>query len=119
MAISEDLVGRDVRLTVSEPSELVPLRDWLARTPDVTVELIAGKPVAGELGVVDVLQISSAVGGAAAGILLAFRTLPEFIRSRRSDVKVTVSTADREVVVEATNVEDVMPVLARILDERS
>jgi hypothetical protein len=51
--------------------------------------------------------------------LLAFRTLPEFIRSRRSDVKVTVSTADREVVVEATNVEDVMPVLDRILDERS
>jgi hypothetical protein len=82
------------------------------------VELVTDQPATGELGVADVLQISSAVGGSAAGIVLAFRTLPEFIRSRRSDVKVTVSTADREVVVEATNVEDVMPVLDRILDER-
>lgn len=112
------LAGRDARLTVSVPGELMPLLDWLRRAPGVRVELVGGRPAVGELGIGDVLQISSAVGGAAAGVLLAMRTLPEFIRSRRSDVKVTVTTADREVVLEVNNVEDVKPILDRMFDDR-
>jgi hypothetical protein len=82
------------------------------------VTLVADQPALGELGVGDILQISSVASGGAAGVFLALRTLPEFIRSRRSDVKITVTLGDREVVVEATNVEDVMPVLDRVLDDR-
>jgi hypothetical protein len=53
-----------------------------------------------------------------AGVLVAIRTLPEFIRSRRSCVKVTVTTAEREVVLEANNVKDVMPILDRMVDDQ-
>jgi membrane-associated two-gene conflict system component 1 (EACC1) len=108
----------DVQLTVSIPGELLPLRDWVQRAPRITVVLVQGPPCAGELGVGDVLQVSSTVAGTTAGLLLALRTLPEFIRSRRSDVKVTVTTSERELVLEADNVDDVLPILDRILDDR-
>jgi hypothetical protein len=102
-------------MSVSDPSALWPLRDWLGRISGVTVAPVAGRPGPGELGAGDVLHVVAAAGGG--GLLLAaLRTLPEFIRSRRSNVKITVTTRERQLVLDAANVEDVLPVLDRMLD---
>jgi hypothetical protein len=86
----------------------------------VNVVQVAGTPDAGELGVGDVLQLVAATASGAGGggaVAMAIRTLPEFLRSRRSDVEITVTVRGKQVTLRASNVEDVLPILNRLLDE--
>ncbi|MFC4563307.1 hypothetical protein ACFO4E_15700 [Nocardiopsis mangrovi] len=93
----------EVVLTVSEPAGVGPLFRRLSTIPDATVTRRRSGPRDGELGVAEVLQVlvpSSAV------LVVAIRTLPVFIRSRRSSVTVTVTRGDRSVTVTGENLDD-------------
>jgi hypothetical protein len=106
-----------VRLAVSDQAELRPLRKWLGRAPDVDVVQVGGSSAAGELGAWDLLQLTAAAGGGGA-VAMAIRTLPEFLRSRRSDVEITVTVRGRQVMLRASNIDDVLPILNRLLDDQ-
>lgn len=98
---------------MSDPGELRSLRDHLRRVPGVDVEQTPGSPGEGELGVWDVLQVTAVGSGALA---VAVRTLPAFIRSRRSTVTVTVRTAGKTVTVTASNTDEAMSIVEKALD---
>ncbi|MET8765644.1 hypothetical protein [Streptomyces sp. NPDC004658] len=102
-----------LEVSVSDPGELRSLREHLRRVPGVEIIQLPGTLADGELGAWDVLQVVAAGSGALA---VAARTLPAFIRSRRSNVSVTVKTADRTVTITVDNVDDVMPVVEKVLD---
>lgn len=103
-----------VELSVSDPGELRSLREHLRRIPGVEITQIPGEPVDGELGAWDVLQVAAVGGGSLA---VAIRTLPDFIRSRRSEVAVTVKSRDRTVTVTATNVNDAIAIVDESLGD--
>jgi hypothetical protein len=102
-----------VVLAVSDPTELSSLVEWLRRAGPARAERTAGAPGPGELGAHDVLTL---LGGSAA-LVAAVKILPEFLRARRSGLTVTVKARDRTVTVDATNVDNVLPVLERVLEE--
>jgi hypothetical protein len=101
-----------VEIVVSDLSEFRSLREWMARVPAVQVEQTAGTPEPGEQGAWDVLTILASSGGAMA---VAVRSLPEFIRSRRSDLTITVRRDGTEVTLKASNVDEVAPIIEKLL----
>ncbi|EME99690.1 hypothetical protein J7W19_26475 [Streptomyces mobaraensis NBRC 13819 = DSM 40847] len=106
-------MGDNIELTVSDPSQMLPLRDWLRGQPGTDVAMAPGRPGHGELGTFDVLVVLAS----SAGVVEAFRTLPEFFRSRRSGLRIEMTVRGERLVLEATNVDEVMPILERLLDE--
>ncbi|OXM68323.1 MULTISPECIES: effector-associated constant component EACC1 [Amycolatopsis] len=103
-----------VDVVVSDPAELRSLREHLGRIPGVEVTQVPGRPGAGEQGAWDLLQVLAAGGGVLA---VTIKTLPEFIRSRRSNVTVTLESGDRRVTVTAENVEDAEAVVDKLLGD--
>ena len=97
---------------ISDPSQFPSLRDWMRGQPGVEVAVVAGTPGAGELGVLDVLTVLAG----STGVVAAIKTLPDFIRSRRSGVRIEATIRGQKVIVDATNVEEVMPIVERLLD---
>lgn len=102
-----------VEISVSEPGEARSLREWLSDAPGVSVETVPGVPGPGEQGVLDSLLMAG--GGGA--LVAALKVLPDFIRSRRSKVSVTATVKGQPFTLEAENVESVMEILERLLDE--
>jgi hypothetical protein len=102
---------RRIEVEVSDLAEFRPLREWLARVPAVEVIQEAGTVEPGEQGAWDVLTVLAGSGGVLA---VAVRSLPEFIRSRRSDLTVTVRVEGREFVFEGSNLDQVTPVIEAI-----
>ncbi|WP_051877232.1 effector-associated constant component EACC1 [Streptomyces natalensis] len=102
-----------VELAVSDPSQLAALRDWMSGQPGVDVAVVAGTPGPGELGVLDVLVVLAG----SSGVVGAIRTLPDFIRSRRSGIRIETTVDGQPFVLDATNVDEVMPILERLLDD--
>jgi len=94
-----------IELMVSDPAELRSLRSLLERVPELEVVQRGSEPGPGEQGAWDFLQVIAASGGTLA---VAVRVLPEFIRSRRTDVSVTVRKDGQEIVVTAANAEDAL-----------
>jgi hypothetical protein len=109
----EDMGG--VELAVSPQGELSSLRKWLALAPAPGVEVrqVPGTPGPGEQGALDVLSVL----GAGTGLVAAIRVLPQYLRAKRSDVSVTVTVRGKKLTVDARNVEEVMPILERLLDD--
>ena len=105
--------NHEIGIMVSDPSELRSLREWLARVPAVHVEQVAPSPRPGELGAVDILTVLASSGGVLA---VAVRSLPDFIRSRRSDLTITVKVEGKEFTLTASNLDDVAPVIGEMLD---
>ncbi|MFI6820333.1 hypothetical protein ACIBJE_05185 [Micromonospora sp. NPDC050187] len=100
--------GYELVLMVSEPADVGPLFRRLSAVPDTTVVRKRSGPGTGELGVSEVLQLlvpSSAV------LAVVIRTLPAFIRSRRSSVTVTVNRKDRTVTITGSNVPDLEKII--------
>jgi hypothetical protein len=102
-----------VRISVSDPAELAPLRRLLQAHPDVEVDQRAAGTSPGEQGAWDFLQVSAASGGA---MVVAIKAIPEFIRSRRSDASVSVKMTDREIVITAANAADALQLLEKAMD---
>jgi hypothetical protein len=116
-----DLVGSESRshepgaleFAVSDPSQLSSLRDWLRGEPGVEVDLTPGEPGSGELGVMDALTVLAS----SSGVVAALKVLPEFIRSRRSGFRIETVVKGRPFTLDATNVEEILPILERLLGE--
>lgn len=98
----------EVVLTVSEQADVGPLFRRLSTVPEATVTRRRSGPGEGELGVVEVLQL---LVPSAAVLTVAIRTLPAFIRSRRSSVTVEITRGDRSVTITGTNLDDPQKVL--------
>jgi hypothetical protein len=97
-----------LELSVSDQAEFRALREWLGRVPDLEVAQVPGRPGRGRQGAVDVLTILAGSGGA---LSVAIATLPAFIRSRRSDLTITLREGERELTIRADNIpaaKDVM-----------
>ncbi|QMU69620.1 hypothetical protein [Streptacidiphilus sp. P02-A3a] len=88
-------------VTVSDPVELRSLHEHLRRVPGAEVTRIPGRPGPGEQGAWDVLEVLTGSGSALAVVV---RALPDFIRSRRSDITVTMTSGDRSITINRTNV---------------
>ena len=102
-----------LELSPSDPAELPSLASFLElMAPDAEVTRVAGRPTAGEQGFLDVLRIlaDSTV------LLAAVKTLPEFLRSRRPGLSVTVKTKEKSFSISGRS-DEVMPVLDRLLDD--
>jgi hypothetical protein len=111
----EDASGaRGFGLEVSDPSQLRSLQSWLERVPDVRVVRAAVDPVLGEQGAWDLLTVVAGSGGALA---VAIQTLPEFIRSRRSIVTLTMKfDGGKEFTLHAENLDQLPEIIEKILD---
>lgn len=115
MADQGSRIGAErIEIAVSRLSELRPLRAWLERVPAVEVEQGPRPPAPGEQGAADLLTLLAGSGGALA---VAVRSLPAFLRARRSDVTLTLKTGDKEFSLEAKNVEDIAPLIEKLLAE--
>jgi hypothetical protein len=115
------LVSIEIELYgVGEATDVADLHDWLRRE-----RLLAGlvqrvrRPIEdGQLGgLADILFVALGSGGA--GAVLA-QSLLTWLRSRRSDISLTVRTKDSVVRLDATNLtsSDVLLALDRLLRER-
>lgn len=107
----EENAFRGIAVSVSDPAELRSLREHLRRVPGVEVTQLPSMSRPGEQGSWDVLQVLASSGGVLA---VAIKTLPEFIRSRRSDVTITLETSDRKTTVTAQNVDDVTSIVDKL-----
>ncbi len=104
---------REFEVSVSDQSQLRALRDWLHGVPAVSVTLRSGVPGPGEQGALDYLTVLASSGG----LITAIKIFPEFLRSRRAGLTIRVKAKGKEVTLNATNVDDVMPILRKVLDE--
>jgi hypothetical protein len=96
--------------------ELRNLRDWLHTDDDFrgSADLAIAAPGIGEMGTAsETVNVVIGSGGVAA---LA-SALSVWLRTRTSDVKVRIRSGDREIAVDATNVDDAEPLLALLRGE--
>jgi hypothetical protein len=100
-----------MRWVVSDPSQLKFLEMRLRDLPHVEARRESLEPGAGELGGSDYL----AVVASSTGLIAAIKILPSFLRARRSDIKITCTIRDQPVVLEISNIDDVLPVLEQML----
>ena len=103
----------EVELVVSDASLVLKLRDWLREHSSAAVATKAATPGPGELGVLDVVTVVAS----SSGLVAAIRTLPDFIRSRRAGIRIEVTVHDRRFTLDATNVDDVLPIVEKLLDD--
>ena len=100
-------------LVISDPAQVSHLRDWIRDQSDVRAVAKSATPGPGELGALTVLSIL----GGSSGVVTAIKTLPAFLRSRRSGVRIETTYRGEPFVLDATNVEEVLPLLERLLDD--
>lgn len=109
----ESATFEHVELQVSDHAQLGALQEYLRlAVPDVRVLRDAGQPGPHEQGALDVLTMLA--GGS--GLIAAIKVLPEFLRSRRTGVSITMTIKDQPFTLTATNIDEVMPILERLLD---
>lgn len=104
---------KGIELSVSDYAQIGSLEELLRLTPGLHVSRIPGQAAPGEQGTLDVITVLAS----SSGLVAAVRMLPEFLRSRRSGLSITTTVRDKVVVLKATNVDDVMPILERLLDD--
>lgn len=102
-----------IGVATSDLAELSSLRSWLHLVPGLTVTRNSAHPDPGELGARDTLTVV----GSNRSIRSALRAIPDFVRSRKSDVRVTVTIKDAKYILDVTNVDSVIPTIEHILDE--
>lgn len=106
---------RKLSLVISDQSQLRFLEAALRDFPGLEVARVPSVPAAGQLGVGEVVEVVAS----SSGLVAAIRTLPDFLKARRSDIKITCSVEHQPVTVEITNanVEEILPALERILHD--
>jgi hypothetical protein len=106
-----DQVGAE--LSVSDQSQLRSLADYLRLgAPDARVTRVPGRSGLGEQGTLDVLMIL-----ADSSVLVAtIKMLPEFLRSRKTSISVTVTVKDKQLTLTAADTDKVMHVIDRFFD---
>jgi hypothetical protein len=102
-----------IELSVSDRSELWPLREWILAGSNARVALVSGEQVPGRLGTADALIIT-----AVSGVLMtAIQVLPDFIRSRKSNITVKAKVKNKQFEINAENVDGVASAVERMLNE--
>jgi hypothetical protein len=105
-----------VELSVSDHAQLTSLAQYLnLALPDVGMTRSAGRVKSGELGALDVLMLA-----ADSSVLVAVvKVLPEFLRSRKPDIAVTVTVREKrkQLTVTAKDPNDVQALIEKFLDE--
>lgn len=107
------VMSQSIQVSVSDPAEIGALHHRLQQVNGVHVSRTAGQPGAGEQGALDVL---TAIGGSS-GLVALIRTIPGFLRARRSGLSVHTVVKGEDFTLTAENVDDVMPIIERLLDE--
>jgi Effector Associated Constant Component 1 len=102
-----------VELSVSDHSQLGSLQQFLNLTLGFSVVRVPGEPGAGEQGTLDVLAI---LAGGGSSLVAVVKVLPEFLRSRRTDLSIMMTVRGKPFTLTATNAEEVIPLLERLLD---
>jgi hypothetical protein len=119
---SEEAASVEAEIRVSggdEVKEFAALWEWLRgdRALASALRVVQQPPGENELGgVFDVLVVALGSGGA--GVALA-QALPVWLRSRRSDVTITVTSPTGKVALDAHQVREsaVLPLLQEVLRE--
>jgi hypothetical protein len=103
-------------LSVSDYAQLGPLAEYLhLAVPGVPVTRIVGRAGRGEQGALDVLMIA-----ADSSVLIAvIKVLPEFLRSRKPGVTITVTVKgkQKQLTVTSDASSDVRSVIDKFFDE--
>jgi hypothetical protein len=104
-----------VRLSAADPEDLAVLHGELRGLPGLRITAeVPGAP--GEQGgVVDVLTVACASGGAVTMLIQAVRTV---VASRGRGVKFTARRGDDEVSITAANADDAVALLRELMDGR-
>ena len=103
----------EAELCISDQSQLGSLMGYLClATPDIRVTRVPGRPSKGEQGALDVLMLV----GDSSVLVAAVKLLPEFLRSRKADVSVTVRVKGKRLTLTAANTEEVIRVIDRFFD---
>jgi hypothetical protein len=106
------VAGSHAQVQVSDPSQLGSLQELLSwAVPGARVSRAPGQAGTGEQGALDVLTVVAS----SSGLVAAVRVLPEFLRSRRSSMSVTMTVNGQPFTFTATNIDEVLPVLERML----
>lgn len=98
-------------LRVSDPVAQGMLERLLREVDGVRVRRERLEPETGRLGGGELLQVAVPT---LALLAVVVRTLPDFIRSRKNAVSVTVETDDRKVTVTAANCDDVDAIMQQL-----
>jgi len=99
---------------VSEYAELQALEKFLRMTvSDADVRRVAGSAGPGQQGFLDWV----AVLGSSNVIAAAIKTLPRFLQARKPGLSVTVKVKNTSVAVSGANIDEVMRVLDKVLDD--
>jgi len=101
-----------IEFSVSDYAELGSLQEFLSWVPGVRVSRTAGRLAAGEQGALDVV----AVLAGSSGMVAALKMVPEFLRSRRTGLSIRTTVKGEQFILNATNIDEVMPILERLLD---
>jgi hypothetical protein len=101
-----------IAMSVSDPQELRSLLTWLALVPGVQANRVSGRPGVGEQGALDIVSIIADSGA----LIAAIRVLPEFLRAKRAAISVNMTVKGRDFTLTASNVDDVLPILERLID---
>jgi hypothetical protein len=107
-------VPQSIRVSVSNPAEIGALEERFRQVPGVQVGREAEAPGPGELGgAVDVVTAVASSGG----LITLIRTIPGYLRARRSGLSLHTVIKGKPFTLTAENVDDVMPIIERLLDE--
>jgi Effector Associated Constant Component 1 len=101
------------QLTLSDHSQLRALRDFLSwAAPGARVLQIPRRPAPGDRVALDMLTLLAT----SSGLVATVKILPDFLRSRNAALSVTITIEGTSVTLTATNVNEILPVLTRLLD---
>jgi hypothetical protein len=101
------------QLTLSDHSQARALLDFLSwAAPGARVLQIPGRPAPGERVALDMLTLLAT----SSGLVDTVKILPDFLMSRNAALSVTITVEGTSVILTATNVNDILPVLTRLLD---
>jgi hypothetical protein len=99
-------------LSVSDYAQLRSLADYLRlAAPGTQVTRSPGRPGRGEQGALDVLMIAAD----SSVLVAAIKVLPEFLRSRKKGLSVTVTVKDKKLIVTGDNAEEMTAIVDRFL----
>lgn len=107
-------MSQKVEFSVSDHAELSSLERYLrAKLPGTEVTQVSGAPGPGEQGGLPWLEIL----GSSSVIVTAIKTVPLYLQARKPGLAVNVKVKGTTVSVSGGNVDEVMKVLDKVLDD--